>query len=67
MTKRKYVNTSFMICDMRTSFSLCSRADFRNSSSGGLFGKKNKRRSPVTPRISLATCRDASSNKNCRV
>lgn len=56
MTKRKYVNTSFMICDMRTSFSLCSRADFRNSSSGGLFGKKNKRRSPVTPRISLATC-----------
>ena len=40
MTKRKYINTSFMIWDMRTSFSLCSRADFRNSSSGGLFGEK---------------------------
>lgn len=60
MTKRKYVNTSFMIWDMRTSFSLCSRADFRNSSSGGLFGEKNKRRSPVTQQISLATFRDAS-------
>lgn len=44
MTKRKYVNTSFMIWDMRTSFSLSSRADFKNSSSGGLFGEKNKRK-----------------------